>query len=78
MAAKLGLVFPFADDLREAYRGLGIDLAKYNGDSSWTLPMPARFVVTGDGVIRSVESDPDYTVRPEPDETVAALRAAIG
>lgn len=78
VASQLGLVFPFAPDLREAYQGLGIDLAKYNGDSSWTLPMPARFVVTQDGVIRYAESDPDYTVRPEPGETIAALRAAIG
>jgi hypothetical protein len=26
-------------------------------------------------VIRSAESDPDYTTRPEPEDTLAALRA---
>jgi hypothetical protein len=37
--------------------------------------MPARFVIDGRGVIRSAERDPDYTTRPEPEDTLAALRA---
>ena len=39
------------------------------------LPMPARFAIDRDGVIRWAEADPDYTTRPEPEDTVAALRA---
>jgi hypothetical protein len=53
----------------------GIDLAKTNGDDSWTLPMPARHVIDRDGVIRDAQVDPDYTRRPEPSETLAVLRA---
>ena len=40
--------------------------------------MPARFVIDRGGIIRSAESDPDYTTRPEPEETLAALRALRG
>jgi len=48
-------------------------LEKRNGDSSWQLPMPARFVIDRGGVIRYAEADPDYTTRPEPEEAVAVL-----
>ena len=40
--------------------------------------MPARFVIDRRGIIRSTESDPDYTTRPEPEDTLAALRALRG
>jgi hypothetical protein len=36
--------------------------------------MPARFVIDGAGIIRSVDADPDYTRRPEPSRTVEILR----
>ena len=37
--------------------------------------MPARFVIDRQGIIRMAESDPDYTTRPEPQETLDAVRA---
>ncbi len=37
--------------------------------------MPARFVIDQGGVVRAVDADPDYTVRPEPEETLAKVRA---
>ena len=75
VAAKFGLRFALPAYLREIYASFPLDIAAYNGDASWTLPMPARFIVDGRGVIRYAQSDPDYTIRPEPEETVAALRA---
>jgi peroxiredoxin len=76
-AEKLGLSFALPSNLREVYSGLGIDLPAFNGDSSWTLPIPARFVVNMQGLIRYVEADVDYTVRPEPEETLAALKTVV-
>jgi len=75
VATQFGLTFTLPDYLRALYATFPLDLAKYNGDASWTLPMPARFVVDRAGIIRSAESDPDYTTRPEPEDTLAALRA---
>ena len=72
-AATLGLRFALPPDLREIYSGFGIDLPTVNGDDSWTLPMPGRIVVGADGIVRAVEVDPDYTVRPEPEATLAQL-----
>ena len=74
MAEDYGLVFTLPDDLREIYQKLGIDLARGNGDGTWRLPVPARFVIDRGGVIRAVDADPDYTRRPEPADTLDVLR----
>lgn len=73
-ARRLGLTFTLPDDLREVYRGFGIDLPAHNGDDSWELPLPARIVIDTGGVIRSIDADPDYTHRPEPEATLEVLR----
>jgi peroxiredoxin len=74
-----GLVFTLPDDLREIYAKVGgIDLALGNGDGTWRLPVPARFVIDRQGVIRAVDADPDYTRRSEPSETVKILETLKG
>lgn len=74
-AAQLGLRFEVPDDVKEIYSSFGIDLPKYNGDDSWTLPVPARLVIDSDGIIRATDIDVDYTRRPEPQKTVNDVRA---
>jgi len=74
VADLFGLRFALPDDLHQLYLTFPLDLEKFNGDASWTLPIPARFVIDQQGVIRYAESDPDYTTRPEPEDTLAALR----
>jgi peroxiredoxin len=78
VATRFGLTFTLPDYLRAVYATFPLDITKYNGDASWTLPMPARFVIDQHGIIRYAESDPDYTTRPEPEDTLAALRALRG
>ena len=73
-ANQLSMAFELPTDLREVYLQFGIDLEKYNGDASWQLPLPGRIVVGTEGVIRSIEADPDYTVRPEPEQTLELLQ----
>ena len=75
VAAQFGLRFTLPDYLRQVYRTFPLDLVKFNGDASWTLPIPARFLIDPQGIIRMAESDPDYTTRPEPEDTLEALRA---
>ena len=69
----LELTFDFPDDLAEVYRNLGADIPKVNGNDRWTLPMPARYLVDKEGLIRDAEVNPDYTQRPEPKEMVGLL-----
>jgi peroxiredoxin len=76
IAKAFGLAFALPDDLKGVYLNtFKNDLAARNGDPSWQLPMPARLVIDRGGTIRSVDADPDYTVRPEPEETLAVLRS---
>jgi peroxiredoxin len=73
VAESYGLVFTLPDDLREIYTKFGIDLARGNGDGTWRLPVPARFVIDRQDIVRAVDADPDYTHRPEPADTVRIL-----
>ena len=73
VASSYGLRWAFPDDLKKLYLGFGIDLEEGNGDGSWTLPIPARYIIDRDGLIRYARFDPDYTRRPEPRETLDAL-----
>jgi len=76
IAARFGLTFKLPDYLIELYRDtFKNDLAHVNGDASWTLPMPARYVIGKDGVIVHAEVSPDYTQRPDPHELLPVLEA---
>ena len=77
-AKAFGLAFTLPDDLKDVYLNVfKNDLAKRNGEPSWRLPMPARFVIDRGGIIRSANADPDYTARPEPEETLAFLKTLV-
>lgn len=76
VAASFGLRFELPDYLVELYKALKNDLPSFNGDPSWTLPMPGRFVIGQDGIILYAEVNPDYTRRPEPEDMLPALRRA--
>ncbi len=55
-----------------------MDLAKFNGDVSWELPMAARYVIDRENIIRAADVNFDYTIRLEPGETLAVLRNLRG
>ncbi|MGJ4902467.1 peroxiredoxin-like family protein [Bradyrhizobium sp. HKCCYLS2058] len=76
VAAAFGLRFALPDYLVDLYKSLKNDLPAFNGDPSWTLPMPARYVIAPDGLILYAEVNPDYTRRPEPEDMLPALRRA--
>lgn len=74
VAEKYGLVHTLPDDLKEVYLQFKIDLSKYNGDDSWRLPLPARYIIDRDQTVQYAEVNPDYTVRPDPSHTIDALQ----
>lgn len=76
-AAKLGLRFKLPEDLKQVYLSFGNDLAARNGEDSWTLPMPARFVIDTKGFVRAVDVDPDYRYRPEPEKTMEDVKVLL-
>jgi len=74
VAEAFRLAFGLPPDLKELYAAFGNTLDKFHDEPDWRLPMPARYVVDQDGRIRAAEVNPDYTVRPEPDDTIAVVR----
>jgi peroxiredoxin len=76
VANEFGLRWEMVDPLKSLYRdSFGISLPNYNGDESWTLPVPARFIIGTDSLIKYAEFSVDYTKRPNPDVLVSALKA---
>lgn len=74
VARKFGLVFNLAEELKPIYDAFGIDIKGHNGDESFTLPMPATYVVDKNGkIIKSFVSE-DHTQRMEPSEVISALK----
>ena len=74
VAQAFGLVFTLPSYLEELYRSFGNTLDKFHGESAYRLPLPARYVVDRQGQIHAADVNADYTVRPDPEETLAQLR----
>lgn len=74
-ALSLGLVLWLGDRLKELMRGRGLHLESIHGNDGWFVPLPATFVVAADGVVAARRVDPDFRLRMEIDEIIAALRA---
>lgn len=78
VARQYGLVWHLPDRVRDFYGRIGLDLERSNGDASWELPIPGNFVVAPDGTLLDAFADPDYRVRQEPADVVAAIRRFVG
>lgn len=57
---------------------LDADLEELNADDSWTLSMPARFVIGRDGAIAYAATSADYTKRSEPNDLLPVLALLRG
>lgn len=77
VADATGLRYRLEPSLVDVYTRLGVNLPLINGDDSWTLPIPARVVVSTDGRVQAISADPDYTKRPDPSETLRVLEELV-
>lgn len=76
VALSLGLAFRVDERLQQRYLDYGIDLPKLYGSPAWIMPVPATFVVDRDLTVRYAFIEPDFRLRAEPDDVIAALRGA--
>ena len=74
VAMSYGVLFSVPEETQGYYSDLGIDLGKRHGSSMWMLPIPATYVIDRDGRIRHAFVEPDFTIRQEPTEILAAVR----
>ncbi|MDZ7805285.1 peroxiredoxin-like family protein [Thiohalophilus sp.] len=69
------LYFEVPIELVDVYRrNFGLDLADYNGDGRYVLPVPATYIIDREGIIRAGAADVDYKERMEPAAIVEALK----
>jgi len=73
-AEQFHLVFTLPDYLRDLYKSFGNALDRFHDEPEFRLPMPARYVVDKQGIIRAADVNADYTIRLEPAETLKELR----
>jgi peroxiredoxin len=76
-ALELNLLFWVGDEKRKAMEAGGFDIAPYQGNETWMLPIPATFIIGQDGIVKARYIDPDYRRRMDLDELLAALKSAL-
>lgn len=92
LKAESGAPFPILTDLDNGYAlslNLAIwlgteiqsllshqDMARFQGNDGWMLPIPAVFVVGRDGIVKARFVDPDFRKRMEIDDLIEALESA--
>jgi len=76
-AEQFGLVFTFPDYLKDLYKSWGSTLDRFHDESEYRLPMFARYIVDSNSTIRAAEVNADYTIRPEPSETLDRLKEIV-
>jgi len=73
LARQFGLAYRVPDEQQQLYRRTFVNLPMANGDDSWTLPIPATYILDRDGTILFASVNEDYTERPEPLEVLSIL-----
>lgn len=70
---SIGLAIWAGAELRDSYKALGLELALFHGNEGCLLPVPATFVLGGDGRIKARFMDPDFRKRMDPQDILKAL-----
>ena len=75
-AMSLNLTIFVGQEMKEMMKGAGWDIAPYQGNDAWMLPIPATFIVDREGRIASRFIDPDYRKRMAIEDIVDASACA--
>ena len=79
VATRYGLTYTIPPQHRGYYRSILVNIPFANAgltydsatEASWTLPLPATFLIRQDGIIAFAEAHADFHVRPEPADVLA-------
>jgi peroxiredoxin len=75
VARQFGLAYRVPDEQKAIYQRAFVNLPFVNGEDSWELPIPATYIVDGDGTVLYASANENYTERPEPEDILLALKA---
>ena len=72
-ALSLGFVYWIGAEMKAIYDEIGVDLANYQGNGNYFLPLAATFVVDADGSVADRHVDSDFRNRMDLDRMLAVL-----
>jgi peroxiredoxin len=75
VAMALGLTVPLPLEISRRYRAGGLDLDRLTGGAGSFVPIPATFALAPNGRILFRHAEPDFRIRAEPADVVAAVEA---
>lgn len=78
VARQYGLVYQVPEWVRDIYVSFGEDVAAFNADQSWELPIPGTFVVGQDRRVLLSYADSDARNRLEPNTILEVLITTPG
>ena len=70
---SVGLMIWLGRDICALYLKAGLDLALFQRNEAWFLPIPATFVIGSDGAVKARMVNPDFRARADPEEILATL-----
>ena len=73
IANKFGLVFTLPEKVRELYKSLGANLLDFNDDDSYTLPIPATYLIGQDKKIHFAYVNANYMERADISELINVI-----
>jgi peroxiredoxin len=76
VAKQFALTYRVPNEQKAVYQRSFVNLPFVNGDDSWELPIPATYIIEGDGTVLYASANEDYTERPEPEDIVRLLHIA--
>lgn len=74
---QFGLAFRVDSTTVNRYKENGLDLAERSGYDHYLLPVPAAFLIDTEGTIQYRFFNPDYTIRIENEEILAAIKESL-
>ncbi|WP_460573004.1 peroxiredoxin-like family protein [Humibacter soli] len=74
IARGLGVLTRPSDDARHLQLEHGLDLTAVNADGSIDVPMPTVAIIDAKGLLRWIDTHPDYTTRTEPAQVLTAIK----
>lgn len=72
-ALALGIVMWLGDEVRTLYQQFGLDIERYQGNGAWFVPIPATFVLDGEGRVVARKVDPDFRTRMDIEDILHAI-----
>jgi len=68
-----GTAYELSPEMKEKFKGYGIDLQATYGNRDGVLPVPATYIIGTDGKIKAVHYDPNYKERMPVSDILKAL-----